>query len=141
MNHSTHRTASAVLARNGRILLEERSPDASVYAGYWDTPGGHVEALEDPGHALVREMREELAIEIEKCFLGSVQDDFAQDRTAGRIYRHYVYLVECFRGTPKPRLHQTLRWWTVNRLLAGDLPNVNPLTVDVVRRFAAAGWI
>ncbi len=145
----THLTAGAVLAVGGKILLEERGPDASVYSGCWDTPGGHVEIGEDPEQALVREMREELGISIEECFLGAVQDDSVRERTAGRVYRHYVYVVDRFRGVPEARLHQTLEWWPLERLLGAGTRNVrlaravpvNPLVVDVVRRFSAAGWI
>ncbi len=137
----THRTAGAVVVVDGRVLLEERSADALVYPGCWDTPGGHVEAGEDPEQALVREVREELSILIEECFLGAVQDDRMQERTAGRVYRHYVYVVRRFRGIPDARLHQTLEWWPVDKLLAAGTPNLNPLMVESVRRFVAAGWI
>ncbi len=70
--HPTHRTVGAVVVVDGRVLLEERSAEALVYPGCWDTPGGHVEAGEDPEQALVREVREELSILIEECFLGAV---------------------------------------------------------------------
>lgn len=49
--------------REGRFLLTSRPPD-KVYAGYWEYPGGKVEAGETVEQALARELREELGIEI-----------------------------------------------------------------------------
>jgi 8-oxo-dGTP diphosphatase len=49
--------------REGRFLLTSRPP-GKVYAGYWEFPGGKVEAGETVEQALARELREEIGIEI-----------------------------------------------------------------------------
>jgi 8-oxo-dGTP diphosphatase len=49
--------------REGRFLLTSR-PEGKVYAGYWEFPGGKVEAGETVEQALARELREEIGIEI-----------------------------------------------------------------------------
>lgn len=49
--------------REGRFLLTSR-PEGKVYAGYWEFPGGKVEAGETVAQALARELREELGIDI-----------------------------------------------------------------------------
>ena len=59
-----HDVVAAILVRDGRVLLCHRHPDRRWYPDVWDTPGGHVDAEEGPVDALVREMREELGIEI-----------------------------------------------------------------------------
>lgn len=46
-------------------LLVARRPATTVYAGYWELPGGKVDPGETPAAALVREFREELGITIE----------------------------------------------------------------------------
>jgi len=56
--------AAAVVRREGRILLTRRMKGAHL-EGYWEFPGGKVEDGESPEAALVRECREECAIEIE----------------------------------------------------------------------------
>jgi 8-oxo-dGTP diphosphatase len=56
--------AAAVLFRGGRVLLTRRVQGAHL-AGYWEFPGGKVEAGEDPRAALIRECREECGIEVE----------------------------------------------------------------------------
>src|SRR5205085_10323122 len=48
---------------NGDVLLGQR-PDGKQYAGYWEFPGGKVEANEDILHALQREFVEELGLQI-----------------------------------------------------------------------------
>ena len=60
--------AAAVLQRSdGSFLLAQRPAD-KIWAGYWEFPGGKIEPGETPYHALVRELREELGIEVETAY-------------------------------------------------------------------------
>ena len=60
--------AAAVLQRpDGTFLLAQRPPD-KIWAGYWEFPGGKIEPGETPYHALVRELREELGIEVQTAY-------------------------------------------------------------------------
>ncbi|MFG6490142.1 NUDIX domain-containing protein [Roseateles sp. BYS78W] len=52
-----------VAGREGRFLLTSR-PEGKVYAGYWEFPGGKVEAGETIEQALARELHEEIGIRI-----------------------------------------------------------------------------
>ena len=73
MNTQTENTkivevAAAVLQRpDGSFLLAQRPPD-KIWAGYWEFPGGKIESGETPYHALSRELREELGIEVETAY-------------------------------------------------------------------------
>ena len=62
----THRVVVAALLGPAGILLCRRSPASRAYPGSWDFPGGHIEDGESAGDALVRELREELGITIER---------------------------------------------------------------------------
>ncbi len=62
----THRVVVAALLGPAGILLCRRSPASLAYPGSWDFPGGHIEDGESAGDALVRELREELGITIER---------------------------------------------------------------------------
>ena len=55
--------ACALINHEGRILIAQR-PAGKSMAGLWEFPGGKVEKGETPEAALVREMREELGVEI-----------------------------------------------------------------------------
>ncbi len=56
--------------RDGKILLGQR-PEGKHLAGQWEFPGGKIEVGETPEGALIRELREELAVE---CRVGSLLD-------------------------------------------------------------------
>src|SRR5258705_13279048 len=60
--------AAAVIQRpDGSFLLAQR-PQGKVYAGYWEFPGGKVEAGEEASRALSRELHEELGIDVERAW-------------------------------------------------------------------------
>ncbi len=97
---------AAVLTRpDGEVLLAAR-PEGKVYAGYWEFPGGKVEAGESLQAALARELKEELGIEgiratrwITKVF----------------TYPHATVRLNFFRvwdwdGEPHPHEGQTFAW-------------------------------
>ncbi len=73
MNTQTEHTkvvevSAAVLQKpDGSFLLAQRPPD-KIWAGYWEFPGGKIEAGETPYHALVRELREELGITVTTAY-------------------------------------------------------------------------
>ncbi|HJL20145.1 MAG TPA: (deoxy)nucleoside triphosphate pyrophosphohydrolase [Sandaracinaceae bacterium LLY-WYZ-13_1] len=57
--------AAVVRDGPGEPVLLTRRPEGTHLAGYWELPGGKVEPGEDPEHAVVRECREELGVELE----------------------------------------------------------------------------
>jgi 8-oxo-dGTP diphosphatase len=73
LNHQPEKTkivevSAAVLQRpDGSFLLAQRPAD-KIWVGYWEFPGGKVEPGETARHALVRELREELGIEVQTAY-------------------------------------------------------------------------
>jgi 8-oxo-dGTP diphosphatase len=60
--------SAAVLQReDGTFLLAQRPPD-KIWAGYWEFPGGKIESGETAYHALVRELHEELGINVQTAY-------------------------------------------------------------------------
>lgn len=98
--------AVAVLVRrDGRVLLAQR-PVGKVYSGYWEFPGGKVEPGESARDALIREIIEELGVEITHA------DPWI---TQVFTYPHATVRLHFFRATswvgePHAREHQNLDW-------------------------------
>ena len=73
--------AVALVDADGRVLLSKR-PEGKQLGGLWEFPGGKVEACERPEAALIRELKEELAIDVaESClapltFASHAYEDF-----------------------------------------------------------------
>lgn len=66
--NKTIEVSAAVLQRSdGSFLLAQRPAD-KIWAGYWEFPGGKIEPGETAHHALVRELREELGIEVQTAY-------------------------------------------------------------------------
>ena len=59
--------AAVILRADGSEFLLAQRPEGKVYAGYWEFPGGKVEAGETVRAALLRELREELGISVSAC--------------------------------------------------------------------------
>jgi 8-oxo-dGTP diphosphatase len=98
--------AVAVLIRmDGRVLLARR-PVGKVYAGYWEFPGGKVEPGESVQEALAREIREELAIEVERSHSWITQV-YSYPHATVRLHFHRVL---AWRGEPHPVEHDEFSW-------------------------------
>jgi 8-oxo-dGTP diphosphatase len=89
----------------GRFLACLR-PAGKHLGGLWEFPGGKVETGESPEAALVRELREELGIEVEA---GAALDPVAWTYDRGEI-RLLPFLCHIIRGIPHPLEHEALRW-------------------------------
>lgn len=72
--------AAALIDGDGRVLLAQR-PVGKADAGLWEFPGGKLDHGETPEGALVRELKEELGIDVEASCLSPVS--FASCRLAG----------------------------------------------------------
>jgi len=80
---------SAAIFRGGRVLIVRRArPPAH---GLYTLPGGGVELGETLEQAVIREVREETALEVEPVALAGYRQAIAHDAT-GRIERHFVIL-------------------------------------------------
>ena len=62
-----------LLRADGAVLLAQR-PAGKAYAGYWEFPGGKLEPGETPRAALVRELREELGIDVRRASPWLIQE-------------------------------------------------------------------
>lgn len=99
--------AVALVDGDGRVLLQQR-PEGKAMAGLWEFPGGKVEPGELPEAALVRELREELSIDVEAACLAPAT--FASEPLAGRHLLLLLYACRKWKGMPQPLEASALRW-------------------------------
>ena len=98
--------AAAVLQRaDGAFLLAQR-PQGKVYAGYWEFPGGKVEAGEPADRALARELHEELGIDIGPAYPW-ITRVFTYPHGTVRLN---FFRVHDWKGEPHPREDQAISW-------------------------------
>ncbi len=117
----TIKVVAGVLEREGRVLATQRG--YGEFAGGWEFPGGKVEPGEESAAALVRELREELAVEVHVGrHLLTVDHDYTTFRLSMACF-----LCELAAGE-EPQLleHSAARW-----LGAAELREVNWLPADV----------
>jgi len=111
--------ACALLNESGDVLIAKR-PAGRPLAGLWEFPGGKVEQGEEPEEALIRELKEELGIEIAKA-------DLAPLTFASHAYPDFhllmpVYRCARWRGRPTALEGQELLWVRPRALDAYDMP-------------------
>ena len=99
--------ACALVDADGRVLIAQR-PEGKALAGLWEFPGGKVEAGETPEQALIRELREELGIEVTAACLAPFV--FASHGYDGFHLLMPLYLCRRWDGLPAPREHAALTW-------------------------------
>ncbi len=109
--------AAALIDADGRVLIAKR-PEGKAMAGLWEFPGGKVAAGELPETALVRELKEELGLDITESCLAPFT--FASHAYADFHLLMPLYLCRIWKGQPTPLEGQELKWVPPVRL--GDYP-------------------
>ncbi len=111
----------------GQFLLTSR-PEGKVYAGYWEFPGGKLEAGETVEQALRRELQEELGITIAAAAPWKVE---VMDYPHARVRLHFCKVFE-WSGELQMREQQSMAW----QQLPVEVTPVLPGTVPVLQWFA-----
>ncbi len=111
--------ACALIDADGRVLLTER-PAGKMMAGLWEFPGGKVESGERPEVTLIRELKEELGIEVREPCLAPLA--FASHAYPDFHLLMPLYVCRRWEGTVTPREGQRLAWVRPNRLRDYKMP-------------------
>jgi 8-oxo-dGTP diphosphatase len=99
--------AVAMVDVDNRVLLQQRPPGKSM-AGLWELPGGKVHDAESPEAALIRELTEELGIDVTRSCLAPLT--FASHRYDDFQLLMPVYACRVWKGEPQAREGQALKW-------------------------------
>ena len=111
--------ACALVDPDARVLIAQR-PAGKPMAGLWEFPGGKVEAGERPEETLIRELKEELAIDVNEACLAPLT--FASHRYPDFHLLMPLYVCRRWEGTVTAREGQTLAWVRPNRLRDYPMP-------------------
>jgi 8-oxo-dGTP diphosphatase len=104
---------AGALIRDGVLLVAQRARPPEL-AGLWELPGGKVAPGETDAAALIRELHEELGVDV------AVGTRLGADVPLGPTMTLRAYLVTVTAGTVQPHDHRALRW--VTRSALSDLP-------------------
>ena len=124
--------AVALFDKDGRVLIAQR-PEGKSMAGLWEFPGGKVEGGETPEAALIRELREELAVDtVESClapftFASHAYDDF-----------HLLmplYVCRKWEGQVTPMENQQIKWVMPMRLADYPMPPADKPLIAMLRDY------
>lgn len=120
-------TAAAMIDGAGRVLIAQR-PANKQLGGLWEFPGGKVEAGEAPEAALVRELKEELGVDVRADAL----EPFA---FASHAYPDFhllmpLYLIKSWTGEPVAHEAQALAWVQTKELRGYEMPPADVVLVD-----------
>jgi mutator protein MutT len=119
--------AIAVITRWGQVLICQRPPTGS-FAGYWEFPGGKRKANETIAQCLLREVREELAIEVRPVrALRTIDHDYP-----GRSIRLHPYLCDHVEGKTQLLACQAARWVQPPELRHYQFPPANEQLIEEV---------
>ena len=129
-------SAVALVDADGRILLAQR-PVGKPMAGLWEFPGGKVNPGETPETALIRELAEELGIDVAASCLAPFT--FASYSYPDFHLLMPLYVCRKWSGIPMAREGQRLTWVRPARLGDYPMPPADPPLVAMLRDLLQGG--
>ena len=111
--------AVALVDADGRVLLAQR-PAGKAMAGLWEFPGGKVQNGEAPEAALIRELKEELGIDVTEACLAPLT--FASHRYERFHLLMPLYVCRRWHGDVAAREGQALAWVRPTKLEQYEMP-------------------
>jgi len=128
MRKIVHVAAAVITRPDGSFLLGQRAPD-TFYPGYWEFPGGKVEAGETPHQALVRELEEELGITVDTAWPWLTRQ---HEYEHAHVSLHF-YEVPHWHGEVNDHVHSALSWQHADALNVGPMLPANGPILKALR--------
>lgn len=111
--------ACAMIDSDNRVLIAQR-PQGRPMAGLWEFPGGKVEPGESPEATLIRELKEELGIDVKEACLAPLT--FASHAYDDFHLMMPLYVCRRWEGTMVAKEGQNLKWVRPNKLRDYPMP-------------------
>jgi 8-oxo-dGTP diphosphatase len=124
--------ACALVDGDGRVLIGQR-PQGKALAGLWEFPGGKVESGETPEGALIRELKEELGIDVNKACLAPFV--FASHTYEDMHLLMPLFLCRRWDGFVQPLEHAALAWVRPEHMGEYPMPPADAPLVSYLRDF------
>ena len=124
--------AAALVDPDGRVLITRR-PEGKAMAGLWEFPGGKLQEGETPEQALVRELREELAVDTKDSCLAPLA--FASHDYADFHLLMPLFVCRVWQGEPQALEGQALAWVRPARLRDYPMPPADEPLVALLRDY------
>lgn len=128
--NSTLVVAAALVDAGGKILMQRR-PFERHMGGLWEFPGGKLEPGESPEKALVRELNEELGIEVQMADLTPAT--FASATLEATHLILLLYVCRAWRGEPRALDASALLWTSLDDMSLLPMPPADEPFPDILR--------
>jgi 8-oxo-dGTP diphosphatase len=122
--------ACALVDVDGRILLAQR-PEGKAMPGLWEYPGGKVEVGERPEDCLIRELKEELTIDVTEACLAPLT--FASHTYDDFHLLMPLYVCRRWEGEIHAVEHQALKWVRPNEMKNYPMPEADIPLASILR--------
>ena len=118
-----------MIIRDQKILLLRRAGKASLFAGYWHVPTGRIEENESPKQTIVREVFEEVGLDVNPSLATVVAVKAPHFKNPELTWKDVslFFVAKDFEGEPinkEPRLHDEMDWFDINQLPEPMIPVV-----------------
>ncbi|KTD75132.1 Mutator protein MutT [Legionella waltersii] len=125
------KVAVAVLVDNQQRILITQRPLQASHGGFWEFPGGKLEPGELAEEALIREVKEEVGIDVQEYhYLGDVHHTYPD-----KSVQLMVFLVMAFSGNPVCKEGQLdMKWIRFNELNPDDFPEANHAVLTMIQK-------
>lgn len=125
----TTNVAAGVLINDKNEFLLATRPEGKAYAGWWEFPGGKIEEGETPYQAAVREVQEELGVDVTECYPW-LTETFVYPHTTVRLQ---FFQITAWTGTLHPHEGQTFSWHPLGTL---EIDHILPANLPILRALA-----
>jgi mutator protein MutT len=109
--------SAALIFHDGKLLITRRHADSHL-GGLWEFPGGKREAGETFEQCLIREIREELGVEI---FVGELFEEVAHDYPEKSVHLKF-FICRLLSGEPQPLDCAAVKWVAKTELAGFEFP-------------------
>jgi mutator protein MutT len=121
--------SAALIFRAGKLLIAQRHAKSHL-GGLWEFPGGKREAGETFEQCLVREIREELGVEIS---VGKLFDEISHDYPEKSVHLKF-YICQILSGEPQPLDCAAVKWIEKSALAAHEFPAADEQLLEKLKK-------